>query len=120
MNEQTAELIRELAAKLGTTGEHLWGVLVAQAPVSSSVSLLSFTCVAIAIVLAAKWRAKRMSAESDKRYGPWAADEPLSIFSAVGLWIITIITVGIFVDSASMIAAGFFNPEYWALKQIVH
>ena len=38
MNEATAKLIEELAAKLGTTAEHLWGVLVRQAPISATVS----------------------------------------------------------------------------------
>lgn len=31
MNEQTEKLLREIAAKIGTTGEHLWGVLIQQA-----------------------------------------------------------------------------------------
>ena len=34
MNDQTLELIRDLAEKLGTTTEHLWGVLVTQAYIS--------------------------------------------------------------------------------------
>lgn len=36
MNEETSKLIRELADKLGTTAEHLWSVLVKQAPISSA------------------------------------------------------------------------------------
>ena len=28
MNDKTEQLVRELAEKLGTTVEHLWGVLV--------------------------------------------------------------------------------------------
>ena len=34
MNDQTLELIRDLAEKLGTTTEHLWGVLMTQAFIS--------------------------------------------------------------------------------------
>ena len=40
MDEKFQKLIEALAAKLGTTAEHLWGVLVRQAPISGAVDLV--------------------------------------------------------------------------------
>lgn len=51
MNNDVGELILELAERLGTTGEHLWGVLVRQAPISGAIDLT----VMAAWVLAVAW-----------------------------------------------------------------
>jgi len=40
MNETTSKLLSELAQKLGTTTEYLWRVLVGQAPVSATITLV--------------------------------------------------------------------------------
>ncbi len=42
MDEQIEKLLRELAEKLGTTAEHLWGVLMRQAPISGVIGILVF------------------------------------------------------------------------------
>lgn len=47
MDDKYQQMIEALAAKLGTTAEHLWGVLVRQAPITGAVDL------AICVVLAA-------------------------------------------------------------------
>jgi hypothetical protein len=39
MDERTELLIRELAAKLGTTADQLWGAMTRQAPISAFISL---------------------------------------------------------------------------------
>lgn len=40
MNEQTAKLLEQLASKLGTTSEYLWNILLKQAPIDATVTLL--------------------------------------------------------------------------------
>lgn len=47
MDDKYRQLIEDMAAKLGVTAEHLWGVLVKQAPISGAVDLV------ICIVMAA-------------------------------------------------------------------
>ena len=124
MNEETSKLIQQLAAKLGTTAEHLWAVLCCQAPISAAVD--SVLCVA---TVAAAWAAFRLvqrkttpvKTESESGYereeAEWKAE---SAFLAWTLWIVlAIVAVALVVTSASGIAAGFVNPEYWALKQIL-
>lgn len=50
MNDNTRQLLEQLAVKLGTTVEHLWGVLIRQAPVSGLISILGY--IAVIAVLA--------------------------------------------------------------------
>ncbi len=47
MSEKTEQLLRELAQKLGTTAEHLWGVLIKQAYVDSIIGIIVFTLAAL-------------------------------------------------------------------------
>lgn len=124
MNEETSKLIQQLADKLGTTAEHLWAVLCRQAPISATVD--SVLCIA---AVAAAWGAfrlvqrktTRVKTKSESGYERESAeweDEPA--FLAWLLWIVlAVIACAIIVTSASGIAAGFVNPEYWALKQII-
>lgn len=122
MDEKYQALIESLASKLGTTAEHLWGVLVRQAPISGIVDLV--LCVAITVVtvwFVALVKNKTTEPEStdEDRY-PHAAwrDE-----AAVLAWVVALF-VGVFalvcvIGSAQGIAAAFANPEYWALKQLL-
>lgn len=119
MNEQTEKLVRELADKLGTTADHLWGVLIKQAPVSAVTSLLGGVAIFALLVYAWRFRAKKMAAETNKNYGDWAGDSPISVISGMLLCIATFALVLAAAGELPLVLAGFFNPEYWALKQIL-
>jgi ABC-type Fe3+ transport system permease subunit len=124
MNEEISKLIQQLAEKLGTTAEHLWAVLCRQAPISATVDAV--LCIA---AIAATWAAFRLvkrkttpvktkSVSGYERQDAEWEDEPA--FLAWILWIVlAIIAVATVMISANGIAAGFVNPEYWALKQII-
>ena len=43
MNEQTTILLQKLSESLGTTSEYLWAVLIKQAPISATISMVIFT-----------------------------------------------------------------------------
>lgn len=110
MNEQTQQLLEKLSNKLGTTVEHLWGVLVRQAPISSAMDLVVLT--AMAIGLAALWRfVKKIHQDANDDYLM-----PLGILLMVGILGFAAFVCG----NLSEIISGFFNPEYWALRQIIH
>jgi len=112
MDEKTEKLVRELADKLGTTTEHLWGVLIKQAPISASVDLaMSFIIVIITVVLFNMM--KRVTEDADDKL------DPEVFFGWMGFGMFFIIATLIFSSSPEMVVAGFFNPEYWALKQIL-
>jgi hypothetical protein len=111
MDDKTAQLIERLSTKLGTTVEHLWGILIKQAPISAA-TMLIFNG-AMIVFLWLMWR-KLKTIEFEK----WDSD-----FGKGALWggfiIAVIITLCFFASDFSIIFAGFFNPEFWALKQLM-
>lgn len=122
MNEQTEKLIRELADKLGTTAEHLWGVLIRQAGISGTINLL--VCAAWCALLVWGYKLVRRKTtvppESEKDKYPHAEWEDEGMAIAWAIWgigtVITALTVGC---NLEYIIGALANPEYWALKQIV-
>lgn len=123
MNEQTTKLIQELADKLGTTAEHLWAVLVRQAPISAAWDLiylfLMLSIAAGSFVMSRRFLVQTIQQAQD------SDDEPtlfkLGISTAITgiIALVALIECAFAVGSFGMTLAGFFNPEYWALKQIL-
>lgn len=126
MNDTTAKILEQLAAKLGTTSEYLWGILLKQAPISATLSMLSFALVlvfGVVLLYAHKKLSKEIVSESggyksyETLYGKFeeAAVIPMVLFAAV--WVIVLFNC---IFNIGDIINGYFNPEYWALKEIVH
>ena len=121
MNDLTLAL-QQLAAKLGTTVEMLWGVLLKQAPIAATINLIgciAFTGLTVFITYFVKRRTTKPPRTEDDSY-PHADWEDEGAFIAwvvtAGLIIATVVFVGV---NAQNIVAGFFNPQYWALTQIM-
>lgn len=120
MNEQTAKLLEQLAIKLGTTSEYLWGILLKQAPIDATISLMQLVgLIAFGLVL---WKIhkKLMSVvENDKYnesyYEKYDAGAVVPMVIAIFVWGVILI---FFFFSFDTIISGYFNPEYWALKEI--
>lgn len=106
MDEKTTELIERLAAKLGTTADHLWGVLLRQAPISSMTSAAIIFVFAAVLFLA--FRLAREVREEDSAAFAW-------IYWVIGVIVFTICAT----ISAHNIATGLLNPEFWALDYIL-
>lgn len=120
MNDQTAQLLRELAAKLGTTSEYLWSVLVRQASVSATTTLLYLISVIIlGIILYKAHRRFSKKAEND-RYNNTVYEDlewPIGVMVIGGLgWLV--LALALFFSFPDIIN-GYFNPEYWALNKIL-
>ena len=115
MDDKTAEIINKLAEKLGTTAEHLWSVLIRQAPWSSAIDLLvlMFYIGVAGILYYLAYRSFRKFKE-DSEEGWILAGAIVALFA-----IIMSTVVCACVNEMSVILSGFFNPEYWALKQLV-
>lgn len=112
MTQETVELIRQLADKLGTTAEHLWAVLIVQAPIYS-ISILIAIMIALVSLAAVICICIKKREEADYDIA-WVLD--LIILLGIGLFL----GVGTAaVINAPLILAGFLNPEYWALKQLI-
>lgn len=113
MNEQTTKLIEQLAAKLGTTAEYLWTVLIAQARIEAiECAIVSLIFLILTLVSGLTFFYCRKKYLQDDEDGYMAGQ----IFSSV---------IGVFcVIPAIMYGVGIvtpmMNPEYWALKQILN
>lgn len=111
------ELLKRLdavAAKLGTTTEYLWKVLVRQGYVEGITDVLSgVTCLVMTIVLyrfTVKWT-KMKPGEHEWTEGQSAC-----------VWLGTILGLAFAVATSACLTAGIkelLNPEYFALREIL-
>lgn len=109
MNEHTEKLVRELAEKLGTTVEHLWEIMVRQAPIDAipnwvGVFFFGTLAVLLANIIRRNWKAL------------WDDDGDLLLTALV---VGALICVALVAMNFADIATALFNPEYWALKQLL-
>lgn len=113
MNDKIELLIRELAEKLGTTGEHLWGVLLQQAAITAVTDLMVYVVLIALLLWSARLIQEKITAQPD------VADEVVVI--AWFFWgiIAGIVIIIIGVNLSSLVGA-LINPEFWALKQIIN
>lgn len=118
MNEQTILFLKELSNKLGTTSEHLFSVLVKQAPITGSINLLLLIFFATCTFLCGRFVFKKTCiAEKDRMYPEWIDGAAFAAW--FGFAILVFIDM-CFLSEMSTIIASFINPEYWALKQILN
>lgn len=122
MNETTDKLIRDLAEKLGTTADHLWGVLCRQAPISGITNLVVIAGLIAFIV----WGFKLVKRKTTEPAPTEANKYPSADWEDEGktiAWLVWgLATIGIIIwiaASLEIIVAALLNPEYWALKQLV-
>ena len=111
MNEATIKMVEELAAKLGTTTEMLWGVLIKQAPIEGWSRILGIIIFGIIFAVTAKLISKRTETDEYCDTPNWC----LWLFWSV-LFLFFIVAIAL---SISGIVASFINPEYWALQKIL-
>lgn len=122
MDDKTAQLLEKLAAKLGTTTEYLWGVLVKQSAFSATIDLIYFISSIILGIVIFTYHRKFSKKIEEGRYADTMYDKhdgniiiPMIIFTIIFL---VLFIYGI--CSIPNIINGFFNPEYWALKEILN
>ena len=114
MDPTTEKMIRELADKLGTTVEHLWGVLVRQAVVSSAVQLTLFALALLALI---PWTIKLVRSTFGDDPAWSSEDVVVPLWAITGIvWLVCLIFTLIWIPTA---ITTLINPEYWAFKQIV-
>jgi hypothetical protein len=119
MNEQQAKLIEQLAVKLGTTTEYLWGIMCRQAQIDAIISII-LVGVAIlgSIALVIVVRKIFKDVEQDKK---WVVTNgfdyvvPIVFWVCAGWLVFDVITI----FSISNIVTALSNPEYWALEKIM-
>ena len=111
MNQEMMTALRELAAKLGTTTEYLWGVLIRQAYIHGLTGLFLYALLGLACFFWWKSAVRWASSEKD----PYSEMELAYIFTGVGLAILVVLAL-IYMGE---VLTAFISPEYWALKQVL-
>lgn len=111
MDQKTAEMLERLAAKLGTTAEQLWAVLIAQARVEVLKNSLLIVAVLVVTTLVfngwRKCRAEPRGPFDDSMFG-WTA----------GLITASIVAFFVLGIAGSNLIDAALHPEYWALSRI--
>jgi uncharacterized membrane protein len=98
--DKTLEL---LASKMGVAVDVLWSALLRQALIESTVSVVQIACLCFAIYFYTKHT---------------KIVEECFIPPVIAGWVLLLTISIIAIFSLSYIAAGFFNPEFWALHEI--
>lgn len=110
MSEQMESLLTDLAAQLGTTTEYLWAALLRQAPLSSTVGLVVLMAVLVAVLAVGRVAIRGTKGMTDGCHEwSWGLT-----FVCLVLW--ACFGVGVAMPG---ILAGFFNPEFWALRELL-
>ena len=114
--EQVTELLKELAEKLGTTVEHLWGVLLVQAQVQMIILLVLFVGTILSFISWLpyfRWVMK-------KELNDWDAEEGIFAFVVLIIWgIITGCLIIVSFVSIETFVTVIKNPEYFALQKVL-
>lgn len=117
MNEQIQKMLETLATKFGTTVEKLWDVLVTQARIEAVCNTVYLAVLITVWFFFIKFVRRFIQWQKD------ASDEGMYVagFALVvlGSHLLTILTGFGGYSMVSTIITGFFNPEFWALKQII-
>jgi flagellar biosynthesis protein FlhB len=114
-DDKIANLLEELANKLGTTMEHLWNILMHQAYIEAFKNIMLIALFIIAGILTLRYTIKYNKGKSiediDNDFGSIA----VIILSIV----ISVFTIAIIVCFVPETVDAIFNPEYWALNHIL-
>lgn len=114
MDDKTLQALTTLAAKLGTTAEYLWGVLLRQAPVTGALDL----AVIAAWVAGCVWLVRFVRRKTAGQKPEWD-DEMGRVFGWGGAVLVCSLVAIIGGASIGPAVTAIVNPEYWALRQIL-
>lgn len=114
MDDKTLQALTTLAAKLGTTAEYLWAVLVKQAPLSGALDLALIA----AWVGGCVWLVHFVRSKTAGDRPAWD-DDAARVFAWGGVFLVCALTALIGGLTISGAVTAIVNPEYWALRQIL-
>lgn len=121
MNDNTTKLLEQLAAKLGTTSEYLWSILLKQAPISATIDIVYIIMTAFLWIVL--YRLHKHFIDSDNAFSYDGEDVALAstaVVLNVTLFAFTILATIVCFFNLGDIFNGYFNPEFWALKYIIN
>ena len=122
MNDKIELLIRELAEKLGTTGAHVWEVLVRQAYITATINLIILIIFLLALFFSYGILVKKTTKKEKTKDNPYpqAEWEEVWIIISWGCWCFACLIISIFaLTNIPDIVGAILNPEFWAIKQSI-
>jgi ABC-type Fe3+ transport system permease subunit len=121
MNDQLQKALTELANKLGTSVQYLWKVLVSQAKTNAITDILMWVVLLLSGFVLYFLHKRFSKTNEEDRYSSSHYDnnEPTQwIMAILGIcWLVLLIACFVLVPD---LVSSLFNPQYWALKEIVH
>jgi len=115
--DQITKLLEQLAIKLGTTVEYLWGVLIKQAHVNAIVNLTFVGVSGLVIVIGLMFIPKIIKLDNEKRtWDEMSIRNTTWIIYGIVNTILLLILVMCLVPAITQL----LNPEYWALQEILN
>ena len=121
MNEQVMQwlqALKPLAEKLGTTSEHVYGVLVTQGIVTGVVTLVQVILCATFAAVAGRFILKQLFNKQGVFYDRMGISELGFVCSLIG-GLATFAATVLALTNIGEAATGLINPEYLAIKEIM-
>jgi hypothetical protein len=123
VDDKTLHALTNLAAKLGTTAEYLWGALLRQAPITGTIDLLVMSAWVAGCVAWFRFvhrKTTRPAATDEDRYPRAAWNDEFGVGLAwMSVAVFVLISALVIGSELSNTVAALVNPEYWALRQIL-
>ena len=117
MNDNTAKLLQELSDKLGTTTELLWSILLKQAPIDATISLIQIILMVSSGYVLIFINDKRVI--YNKEHSGFYSDDTMYWTGLIAGGIIYCLLLAFCLGLLEDVINGFFNPQYWALDKIL-
>lgn len=118
MDSNTQQLLQQLANKMGTTVQYLWSVLIKQARVSAITDLITLSITILLAYAIFRIHLKLSFTKGTSSHCKYDDNEAYGIIMLVGTITIAAMLL-IHLCFMGDTINGFFNPEYWALKEIL-
>ena len=110
IDPRVLDLVDQLAQTMGTTADMVWAALLHQAPISATATL---------ILLLFLWAALIIGVWSTFKHWVAIAENDMEFGVVLAIFIGSITTLALTIGEGTTILAGFFNPNYWALRHIL-
>ncbi len=108
MTQQIEQLMDALSARFGATGVHIWEVFVRQQIIEATMSIVWVVFFALAVLIWWKMLVKRIDWDEEAQGVPTVI---------IGIVVIVLFIINLLVAMFSMPA--FWNPEFYALQELL-
>lgn len=110
IDPQVLDLVDQLARAMGTTADMVWATLLRQAPISATATL---------ILLLFFWAALIIGVWSTVKHYAAIAENDMAFGVILAIFVGSVMTLALTINKGVTMLAGFFNPNYWALRHVL-